>query len=153
MAMAKIKETGLSPEMVKKIKATQKRHAAIDPGCGKLIPEEFIKWHPTGSISWVERAKRMKEAGISDPADKINTSDDVIACLQRALEKNDPEHLLYIFGDIVRSKGMVQISKELHLNRQGLYKAFSAGGNPSFKTVLKLLDVLGLRIKLEKKSA
>jgi hypothetical protein len=66
--MAKVaKETGLSPEQVERIKAAQKRHAAIDPGCEKLTPEEFIKWHPAGGISWEERARRMKEAGITDP--------------------------------------------------------------------------------------
>jgi hypothetical protein len=59
-----IKDTGLSPEQVEKIKAAQKRHAAIDPGCEKLSPEEFINWHPVGGISWEERAQKMREAGI-----------------------------------------------------------------------------------------
>ena len=60
------KDTGLSPEEVEKIKAVQKRHSVIDPGCEKLTPEEFINWHPVGGISWEERAKRMKEAGITE---------------------------------------------------------------------------------------
>jgi hypothetical protein len=62
-----MKKTGLSPEQVERIKAAQKRHAAIDPGCEKLTPEEFINWHPVGGISWEERARRMKAAGIVDP--------------------------------------------------------------------------------------
>jgi hypothetical protein len=57
-------DTGLSPEQVEKIKAAQKRHSAIDPGCEKLSPEEFINWHPMGGITWEERARRMREAGI-----------------------------------------------------------------------------------------
>jgi hypothetical protein len=61
------KETGLSPERVELIKAAQKRHAAADPGSEKLTPEEFITWHPVGGISWEERARRMKAAGITDP--------------------------------------------------------------------------------------
>jgi hypothetical protein len=60
-------DTGLSPEQVEKIKAAQKRHAAIDPGCENLSPEEFITWHPMGGISWEERAQRMQEAGIISP--------------------------------------------------------------------------------------
>jgi hypothetical protein len=63
-----ITETGLSPERVERIKAAQKRHAAIDPGCEKLTPEEFINWHPVGGISWEERARRMEAAGVIDPA-------------------------------------------------------------------------------------
>ena len=61
------KDTGLSPEDVEQIKAAQKRHAAIDPGCEKLTPEEFINWHPVGGISWEERARRMEAAGITEP--------------------------------------------------------------------------------------
>ena len=66
MALAR-KDTGLSPERIEKIKAAQKKHAAIDPGCEKLTPEEFINWHPVGGISWAERARRMKAAGVVDP--------------------------------------------------------------------------------------
>jgi len=61
------KGSGLSPEEVERIKAAQKRSAAIDPGCENLTPEEFISWHPVGGISWEERSRRMKEAGITDP--------------------------------------------------------------------------------------
>ena len=56
------KGSGLSPEKVEQIKAAQKRHSVIDPGCEKLTPEEFINWHPVGGISWEERAHRMKTA-------------------------------------------------------------------------------------------
>ena len=60
------KSSGLSPEEIEQIKAAQKRHAAIDPSCVNLTPEEFINWHPVGGMSWEERAQRMKEAGIVD---------------------------------------------------------------------------------------
>ena len=69
MVQAK-KDTGLSPEQIKRIKAAQKRHAAIDPACINLTPEEFINWHPVGGMSWEERARRMKAAGITDPEKK-----------------------------------------------------------------------------------
>ena len=66
MAQAQ-KDIGLSPERIERIKAAQKRHAAVDPGCENLTPEEFINWHPVGGISWEERARRMKAAGVTDP--------------------------------------------------------------------------------------
>ena len=66
MVQAK-KDFGLSPEEIEKIKAAQKRHAAIDPACLNLTPEEFIQWHPIGGISWEERARRMETEGITDP--------------------------------------------------------------------------------------
>jgi len=88
-----------------------------------------------------------------DPAKYINTKDDVIALLEVALEENDPDFLLSVFGDIARSKGMTKIAKELNLDCKGLYRALAPDGNPSFKTVFKLLDILGLRVRLEQKSA
>ena len=88
-----------------------------------------------------------------DPADYINSKESVIAHLEVAIEENDPDFLLRIIGYIARSKGMAKIAKELKLSRRGLYNALAPDGNPSFKTVFKLLDILGLRIRLEQKSA
>jgi probable addiction module antidote protein len=88
-----------------------------------------------------------------DPAEVLTTKGRVIAYLEVALEENDPDFLLSAIGDIARSKGMTQIAKELNLDRKGLYKSLAPEGNPSFKTVFKLLDILGLRVKLEQKSA
>ena len=88
-----------------------------------------------------------------DPADDIETKEDVIGVLEAALEENDPDFLLSVVGDIARSKGMTQLAKELSITRKGLYKALAPDGNPSFKTVFKLLDLLGMRIRLEQKSA
>ena len=65
MVQAK-KDIGLSPERIAQIKEAQKRHAAIDPACVNLTPEEFINWHPIGGMSWEERAQRMKAAGITN---------------------------------------------------------------------------------------
>jgi probable addiction module antidote protein len=88
-----------------------------------------------------------------DPADYIETPEDVVAHLEAALEENDMDFLLSTIGHICRSKGMTEIARKLNLDRVGLYKSFSSDGNPSFKTVFRLLDILGLRLKLERKSA
>jgi probable addiction module antidote protein len=86
-------------------------------------------------------------------ADNINTKEDVIGILEAALEENDPDFLLSVIGGIARSNGMAQLARELNLDRAGLYKSFAPEGNPSFKTVFNLLDLLGLRLKIEPKSA
>jgi probable addiction module antidote protein len=46
---------------------------------------------------------------------------------------------------------MAQIARELGVTREGLYKSLSPTGNPSFETVLKLLDNLGFRLRVEQK--
>jgi len=88
-----------------------------------------------------------------DSAEYINTKEDVIALLETAIEENDPDFLLSVIGDIARSKGMTRIAKELNIDRKGLYKSLAPDGNPSFKTVFKLFDILGLRVRLEPKVA
>jgi probable addiction module antidote protein len=88
-----------------------------------------------------------------DPAEVIETKEDVIALLAVAIEENDPDFLLSVFGDIARSKGMTKIARELNLDRKGLYKSLAPDGNPSFKTVFKFIDLLGLQIRLEQKIA
>ena len=87
-----------------------------------------------------------------DPAKYINTKEDIIAMLEVAIEENDPAFLLRTIGHIARSKGMTKLAKELNIDRVGLYKSLAPDGNPSFKTVFKLLDILGLRIRLEQKN-
>jgi probable addiction module antidote protein len=88
-----------------------------------------------------------------DPAEYIETPEDVFLTLKVATEENDPDFLLSVIGDIARSKGMSQLARELNLDRVGLYKSFSSNGNPSFKTVYNLLDNLGFKLKVERKSA
>ena len=68
-------EAGLSPELLAQIKTVQKRHTTVDPGCPDLSLKQVINWHPIGGLSWTERSKLMKEAGIVDPGKlHLNTS-------------------------------------------------------------------------------
>jgi len=87
-----------------------------------------------------------------DPAEIITTKERVIAFLEGALEENDPEYLFKTIGYIARSKGMAQIAKELNLNREGLYTALSPQGNPSFITIVRVLDNLGFQLSVRQKT-
>jgi probable addiction module antidote protein len=88
-----------------------------------------------------------------DLAEVLDDKEDVIAAIELALADNDTEFLFKVIGSLARSDGMTQIARELGVTREGLYKSLSPGGNPSFETILKLLDVLGFRFKVERKSA
>jgi probable addiction module antidote protein len=46
---------------------------------------------------------------------------------------------------------MTELARELNLNSEGLYKSFSSKGNPSFLTVVKVLENLGFHLKIEQK--
>jgi len=88
-----------------------------------------------------------------DMAENINTKEDVLAYLQGAIEESDTETLLDVIGAIARSKGMMLVAKELGLSRESLYKSLSSGGNPSFSTVLRVIDLLGYKLHIMPKSA
>ncbi|MDR3247554.1 MAG: putative addiction module antidote protein [Treponema sp.] len=87
-----------------------------------------------------------------DPAKYINSKEDVRAYLEAALEENDTELLLSVIGDIARSNGMAQIAKELNVARESLYRSLSPKGNPSFSTVMQVLDILGFQLSLKEKA-
>jgi probable addiction module antidote protein len=88
-----------------------------------------------------------------DPAEFIDTKEDIIAHLSLAIGDGDIKYLLKIMDAIVRSEGMSQIARELGVTRMGLYKSLSPDGNPSFETVIKLLDILGFKLNIEQKQA
>jgi DNA-binding phage protein len=48
---------------------------------------------------------------------------------------------------------MVKLARELNLDRAGLYESFSPKGNPSFTTVVKVLDNLGFVFNITQKKA
>ncbi|MCL2410341.1 MAG: putative addiction module antidote protein [Treponema sp.] len=96
----------------------------------------------------------MKEkTTVWDMAENINTKEDVIAYLEAALEENDTEFLFKVIGYIARSKGMAQIAKDLNLARESLYRSLASDGNPSFNTVVNVLDYLGYQLSIKQKAA
>jgi probable addiction module antidote protein len=85
---------------------------------------------------------------IWDAANHLETREDIAAYLDAALEDGDPALISAALGDIARSKGMTQISRDTGLGRESLYKALSVEGNPEFATILKVFQALGLRLQV-----
>ncbi|MFM2315456.1 MAG: hypothetical protein RLZZ04_4734 [Cyanobacteriota bacterium] len=83
-----------------------------------------------------------------DAANHLETKEDIAAYLEAALDDGDPTLIAAALGDIARSKGMTQISRDTGLGRESLYKALSVEGNPEFATILKVCRVLGLRLQV-----
>jgi probable addiction module antidote protein len=81
-----------------------------------------------------------------DAADHLESRADIAAYLEAALEDGDPAVVAAALGDIARAKGMSEVAREAGLGRESLYKALSAGGNPEFATVLRVVRALGLKL-------
>lgn len=86
-----------------------------------------------------------------DVQDALQTPEDCVAFIEAAIEEagDDPAFITKALGEVARSRGMAQTARDSGISREGLYKALSAEGNPSFATVLKVLSALGLRMHVE----
>ena len=81
-----------------------------------------------------------------DFADYITDVDDVRVMIAVAFEDGDPGVITGTLGAVARSKGMAVVAETAGLTRESLYKALSPTGNPEFRTVVKVLAALGLRL-------
>ncbi|MCC6328342.1 MAG: putative addiction module antidote protein [Acidobacteria bacterium] len=81
-----------------------------------------------------------------DPAEHLETEQDMAIYLEAALEDGDPSLVAAALGDIARARGMTQLARETGLGRESLYKALSPNGNPEFSTIMKVVQALGLRL-------
>src|SRR4051794_1164777 len=82
-----------------------------------------------------------------DNAKKYCQNPEVIARdLNEALAKGDPTLFLRTMGNVIRAQNVVMLSKEVGLNRSGIYNRFKGDNDPKFGGILKLLSVLGVEL-------
>ena len=83
-----------------------------------------------------------------DPADFLDDEEAVRLYLEAcaAEDPGDGSLIRAALGDVARARGMSALARSTGLSREGLYKALSPGGNPTFATVLRVAKALGLRI-------
>lgn len=85
-----------------------------------------------------------------DTADYLKTEEDISLYLEAVLEEagDDPAFIVKALGTVARARNMSQLARDTGLSREGLYKALSGEGNPSFDTVLKVARALDLKLML-----
>ena len=93
------------------------------------MSEGFTKWDVTEHLRNREDARLYLEAcAEEDPGDG--------SLIRAAL------------NDIARAGNMSQLAKDAGMSREGLYKALSEDGNPSFATVIRVARALGLQVRI-----
>ena len=93
------------------------------------MSEAFTKWDVTEHLRTREDARLYLEAcAEEDPGD---------GSLVRAA-----------LNDIARAGNMSQLARDAGMSREGLYKALSEEGNPSFATVTRIARALGLQVRI-----
>ncbi|TWH63804.1 putative addiction module antidote protein [Azomonas agilis] len=58
------------------------------------------------------------------------------------MEEGDPALIAAALGDVARARNMSQLARDTGMMREGLYKALSGEGNPSFATVMKVAHAM-----------
>lgn len=86
--------------------------------------------------------------------EQLKDPEDAKLYLQVALEEyqedGDTEFFLMSLRDVIKAQGGIgQLAERTSLNRQSLYKALSAKGNPRLDTLMKILHGLGYRLSVE----
>ena len=84
-----------------------------------------------------------------DSADYLTSLDRIAAYLEAVLEEagDDPAFVAKALGTIARSQNFSELARKVGMSREGLYKALSEDGNPSYATIVKVAKALGLKIE------
>jgi len=83
-----------------------------------------------------------------DAADYLKDQEDMAAYLEAVAEANDPALIIAALNTVVRARNVSQLARDAGMTREGVYKALSPDGNPTFATVSKIAKALGLRVEL-----
>jgi len=86
-----------------------------------------------------------------DSAEYLKTEEDIQLYLEACIEESgdDPSFIIHALGVIARAKNMSQLARDTGLTREGLYKALSPEGNPTFSTVSKVAKALGFKLSVQ----
>lgn len=85
-----------------------------------------------------------------DSAEYLKTEEDIHAYIEAVMEEggDDPAFITHALGVVARARNMSQLARDAGMSREGVYKALSEDGNPSFATVARLARALGFKLGL-----
>ena len=85
-----------------------------------------------------------------DAAAHLRTREDTRRYLQACADEDpgDGSLIRAALNDLARAGNMAALARETGMSREGLYKALSAEGNPSFATVVRIARALGLKLRV-----
>ena len=85
-----------------------------------------------------------------DPLNYLKTEEDLRFYLEACAEEDpgDGSLIRAALNDIARSGNFSALARDVGMTREGLYKALSENGNPSFATVAKISSALGMRLSI-----
>lgn len=91
----------------------------------------------------------MNQLSRYDSADYLETAEDIAAYLDAVMKESgdNPAIVIHALGVVARARNFSQLARDTNISREGLYKALSDNGNPSFAMIIKMAAALGLHMK------
>ena len=81
-----------------------------------------------------------------DAAATLRDSEAVAEYMEAAFETRDPGYMSHALGVVARARGMSEIARASGLSREHLYRSFSENGNPTLKSILAVMEALGVQL-------
>ena len=85
-----------------------------------------------------------------DAAEHVRTREDMRLYVQACAEEDpgDGSLIRAALSDIARAGNMSGLARDAGMSREGLYKALSERGNPTFATVMRITRALGMQFRI-----
>ena len=82
-----------------------------------------------------------------DPANYLETDDDMAAYLEAAVEDGDAKHLAASLNDVARAMGLNLISRKIGLSRAALAKIHSPWGEPEIAALREIVQAMESKLR------
>lgn len=85
-----------------------------------------------------------------DAAKHLHTHEDARLYVQACADEDpgDGSLIRAALNDVARAGNMAGLAREVGMSREGLYKALSENGNPTFATVMRIARALGMQLRI-----
>ncbi len=94
----------------------------------------------------------MSKAKAFKTSDYLKSNEDRAEYLKAIMAQNNEGLLMLAIREIIDSMGGIgKLAKETGLARESLYRTFSKKGNPTYNTLFKVLDNIGLQLSVSVK--
>ncbi len=82
--------------------------------------------------------------------DHLRTKEDARLYLEACAEEDpgDGSLIRAALNDIARAQNVSQLARDIGMTREGIYKALSDNGNPTFATIMRITRALGMRVRI-----
>ncbi len=85
-----------------------------------------------------------------DAAEHLRNREDVCLYVQACAEEDpgDGSLIRAALNDVARAGNMSRLARDIGMSREGLHKALSENGNPTFATVMRITRALGMQLRI-----